>query len=546
MCKNTPSFAAFGLYLHRAGSKIAGMDITIATIAGLITGLVAGIIITKMLLGKSKSPQGENPGELETLQAQLNQEKKRSADLETQRAVAVSQSQALQGQLEQATAQTEKLRQQSADQADQLRINIASVTDENTRIKTELTHAKENIAQQKKLLEDAQSKLSSTFESLSGQALKSNNDAFIKLATTTLEKVLETAKGDIGKKQQAIDTMVKPLAEALGKYETQITNLEKSRVTAYTELRQQVIGLQQQQEQLRKETSNLSTALRKPDVRGRWGEIQLKRVAELSGMIEHCDFEEQVSVKHDAHEKGDASRPDMVVKLPGGREIVVDSKVALDGYLSAIEASDETERDQQLTRHARHINEHVRQLSAKAYWDRFENSPEFVVMFIPGDFFLAAALDKDHTLIERAMENRVIIATPTTLVALLRAVAYGWRQEQIAENARKISQLGKELYDRIKTTSAKFVTLGTRLSSATKAYNETMGSLERRVLPTARKFKDLGIAAADDKGIDQLAQVELTPRELTAPEFATEQESPAKLKGSGNSQDSYQSADAEK
>ena len=467
----------------------------------IFAGIAAGIALAKLLAGKSQDQTDEFAREIADLRAQLGQ---KSLDHQADReklATEAERSNQLASQLQTSSAQAESLRNQNS-----------LLSAENTRISTELTQAHENLKEQKDQLTQAQTKLADVFKSLSGEALKSNNQAFLALAEKTLEKVLANAKGDISKSKLAIDNLVKPLSESLKKYESQIASIEKSRVESYSKLSAQVAGLFDQQEKLRKETNNLTTALRKPDVRGRWGEVTLKRVAELSGMVEHCDFQEQVTVGE--------FRPDMVVQLPAGRQIVVDSKVALDGYLHALEADDAETRDHHLTRHARHINEHVRSLSSKSYWSKFENSPEFVVMFIPGDSFLSAALDKDHTLVERAMENGVIIATPTTLVALLRAVAFGWRQEQIADNARKISDLGKELYDRIKRTAAKFVQLGTRLNSTTKAYNETMGALERRVLPTARKFRELGVTAGDE--IEMLNQVETLPREATAPEFSLE------------------------
>ncbi|MCK5113955.1 MAG: DNA recombination protein RmuC [Phycisphaerae bacterium] len=408
--------------------------------------------------------------------------------------------------------------QLEANQKDVVSLRSALGAEQELRVKaeTQLAQASINIEEQKALLKDAQAKLTDTFKALSGDALNSNNQAFLELAKKTFQTVVTEAKGDLGKKQQAIDAMVKPIRETLSKYEMQIRELETNRGKAYAALVEQVKNMGTAQEQLRRETGNLVTALRRPQVRGRWGEITLRRVAELAGMNNHCDFYEQVTVDTDDGKY----RPDMVVHLPGEREIVVDSKVALDGYLQALESQSEEQRAENLATHARQIRDHMKKLSAKSYWDAFEQSPDFVVMFIPGESFLAAALDIDPKLIEDAMENHIVISTPSTLVALLRAVEFGWRQESITQNARKISALGKELHERIRTMAAHFTKLGRSLHSTNEAYNKTVGSMERMVLPSARKFKELGATGTEE--IPTIEQIDITPRELNLPEESPE------------------------
>ena len=294
--------------------------------------------------------------------------------------------------------------------------------------------------------------------------------------------------------------------------------VEKSRVESYTELRTQVESLGKTHQQLREETANLVQALRKPNVRGRWGEIQLKRVVELAGMVDHCDFFEQVSVDTDEGRL----RPDLQVCLPGGKTIIIDAKTPLEAFIDALETDDEVRQQERYLAHARHVREHVVALSRKSYHEQFDHAPEFVVLFLPGETFFNAALEHDPSLIEVGAENNVIIATPTTLIALLRAVAYGWRQERLADSAQAISELGKELYKRMNTLAEHIEKIGKGLSSATKAYNSSVGSLENRVMVTARKFEDLAVAG--DASLTQLEPVEETPRQLTAPvpEYAEE------------------------
>ena len=378
---------------------------------------------------------------------------------------------------------------------------------------TRLTETQANLEDQKRLLEEARIKLSDAFQALSAQALKSNNQAFIELARSTFETIQTKAKGDLQTREEAIKGLVNPLVETLKRYEAQIQELEKTRQNAYGSLEEQLRNLASVNQQLQKETGTLANTLKGgPAVRGRWGEMTLRRVAELAGMSEHCDFTEQENFESATGRQ----RPDMIVHLPNGRKIAVDAKAPLQAFLDAAAATTEEQRREKLSRHAQLVRARMRELSAKAYWDQFEPAPEIVVLFLPGESFFSAALEQDRTLLEDGMQNHVVIATPTTLIALLRAVAFGLRQEQIARNAQAISELGKDLYDRVRTFLGHFEGVGASLRRATENYNRAVGSLESRVLPSVRKFKELGAATGNE--ISEIEPVDETSRELNLPE----------------------------
>jgi len=335
----------------------------------------------------------------------------------------------------------------------------------------------------------ARQQLSESFSALSSEALRSNNEQFLRLAQQRLQQQQVQAKADLGEREKAVEALVKPIGEALKRTEEQIRGLELARQKTHGDLERHLTGMAQVQVALQGETRNLVKALRRPEVRGRWGEMTLRRLAELAGMVEYCDFEEQPSVRSD----DGVQRPDMVVRMPNGREVVIDAKTPLDAYLEAVEAPDDASRDLALDRHARKVRERVRELAGKHYWQQFSNSPDFVVLFIPGEQFLAAAQDRDRGLLEDALGQRVIIATPTSLVALLRAVAFGWQQDTLADGAEKIRELGETLYDRVVTFSDHLDKLGRSLGSSVDHFNRAVGSLERQVLPSARRFTELGL-----------------------------------------------------
>lgn len=353
------------------------------------------------------------------------------------------------------------------------------------------------------------------FGALAHKALSGNAESFLKLVSERFEKHAETANADLGKRQQAIETMMKPIAENLSKFEARVGEIEKAREGAYGAIRTQIQTLADSQTALTGETARLVQALRQPKARGRWGEFQLRQVFEMAGMVEHVDF---MTEHHIATDDG-RLRPDAVVRLPGGKSIVVDAKTPLEGYLSAVEAETEQARDDALRAHARHVRQHVANLSRKEYWSALEVTPDFVVMFVPGEAFYSAAIEVAPDLFEEAIRNRVLISTPTTLIALIKAIAYGWQQEKLAKNAQEVATLARDLYDRISKFGGHMAGLGRSLRQAVERYNAGVGSLEGRVLPQARRFEDLGVVSTGTE-IARLDGVDVEPRRLTAPEFA--------------------------
>ena len=446
-------------------------------IIAAVCGLFVGWLATHLVAAKTKSALSER----------LKGEERRATDLEA-RLVA-------------ATAEAERNENDAQNYRNQL-------GEANSRMEAERNAAIEKQA----ILERAEAKLSDTFKSLSADALKGASEQFLHLAKSTLASQTEEAKGEIEKRKTAIESLVKPVADSLGKFELRIGEIEKIREGAYSELKEQVRALGESQSGLRKETASLVKALRQPTGRGQWGEMQLRRVVELAGMQEHCDFTLQTTSTTD---EGKRLRPDLVVMLPGGKTIVVDSKTPMDAYLNALEATDEAERGRFLSQHARQVRDHIQDLSSKKYTAQFEDTPEFTVLFLPSESFFSAALHSDPGLIERGVNQGVILATPTTLIALLKAVAYGWRQETLAINAREISALGRTMHERLAKLADHFSKLGNSLDSAVDHYNRAIGSYETRVMTSARKFEDLK-ATPDNTTLPDLESIEKTTRPLLA------------------------------
>ncbi|PHS71117.1 MAG: DNA recombination protein RmuC [Methylophaga sp.] len=368
---------------------------------------------------------------------------------------------------------------------------IGRLSAKNAELSLTLTLEKQASSQLDEILDQTRDQLANTFNQLSNEALARNNNSFLKLAEENLKRFQSEAKAELDSKEKSIEQLVKPISEALKQTTKQIHEIEKERKESYGNLRSTIDQMTQNQKSLQQETHNLVQALRRPEVRGQWGEMTLRRLAELSGMVAHCDFFEQT---HTATETG-AIRPDMIVRLPEKREIIVDAKTPLDAYLSAMQAKDDVTRQQELKRHAQIIRSRIRELSAKSYWAEFSQSAEFVVLFIPGEQFLSAALEIDPSLLEDSMSQNIILATPTNFIALLHAVSYGWKQVALAENAMEIRELGETLYKRLATFTSHLDKLGRSLNSSVDHFNRSVGSLERQVMPSGRKFLEMGIRA---------------------------------------------------
>ena len=384
------------------------------------------------------------------------------------------------------------------------------------RILARLDAERQGSAEKLALLTQAESKLREAFSSLSAEALRQNNRSFLELAQTKLGELQQAASFDMERRRKAVDDLVRPIQEALARVDGKLHEVEKERVASYAGLLEQVSAMARAQQALQVETGNLVKALRAPQVRGRWGEIQLRRVVEMAGMLGYCDFQEQATVAAD----GGWLRPDLVVRLPGGKTVVVDAKAPMAAYLDAVDgAMEDGAREGLLRDHARQVRDHIVALGSKAYWSQFQPAPDFVVMFLPGETFFSAACQHDPSLIEFGVSQQVIPASPTTLISLLRAIAYGWRQEQIARNAQEISELGRQLHERIGTLAGHFDDLRRGLDRAVESYNKAVGSLETRVLTSARRFKELGVTQDD---LPELGGMDLTTRGLSAPELVPE------------------------
>ena len=419
------------------------------------------------------------------------------------------------GRLDDAQRTADEARRVADEREAQLRVATADAAAARTAREvaiSELELLRRNEAEARARSEEERTLLTGAFAELSAQALAQNNEQFLALADTKLAEARTAAQGDLSQREQAFAALLTPLRDTLGRYERALQEMELERKGAYAGLSERVAALHAGHEQLAKETRNLVTALRSPHTRGRWGEMTLRRAVEAAGMTPHCDFDEQATT---ATPDG-SIRPDMVVHLPGGGEVVVDSKVPLDAFLAFTEADDDTSRHAHLERHARQLRTHIEQLAKKEYWKHYDRSPEFVVCFIPGESLLAAACEADSTLQDHALSRRIVLATPNTLVAALRTIALSWQQETMAENAREVRQLGAELYDRLRTMTGHLQSLQRSLTSSVESYNKAVGSLESRVLVSARKFPGLGVVATESAEISELAPIEVTARHLQA------------------------------
>ena len=400
--------------------------------------------------------------------------------------------------------------QRGRETVDRLQAELRTVTAEKADAEARASESRAGLEEQKRLLEEAKVRLTEAFRALAADTLKSSNEDFLRLAEQRFKTLTQEAAGELEARKTAVGALVQPLQQALDAYQQEARALEEKRLREISGVGRQLTEVAQAQTALQRETSNLVNALRAPQVRGRWGEIALRKTAELAGMTKHCDFSEQESVQTE----GGRLRPDMVVHLPAKRDIVVDAKVALNGYLEALEAANPEQREAALTRHAQQVRMHVRRLASKEYWNQFPQAPDFVVLFIPGEAFFAAAMERDPDLLQDALASQVLIATPTTFIGLLLTAAYGWRQEQVAENAQRISELGRQVHERLAILIEHFAGVGKSLEKSVEAYNRAVGSLETRVLPAARRFPELDSGSGKPiPGLDPIVQ---TPRVLVS------------------------------
>lgn len=486
----------------------------LAALVGLAAGFLGGMAWGRNRARADAAPElTDLSSKLAVASNELGASRARAAELE-QRLDAVSARLSESEQLRSAAqARAESVPAMKAE-LDQLRAEARSLGEARQQLTTQLEQQREAFARQDRLLKDAESALKDAFKSLAAETLNSNSQQFMELAKAQLAAAQTEARNDLEKRQVGIQELVKPVRESLDKVDSRIQELEKARVGAYHSIAKELEGLKESQNLLRAETGNLARALRAPAVRGRWGELQLRRVVEMAGMLSHVDFIEQES----ATSETGVLRPDLKVRLPGARTVIVDAKAPLMAYLDSLETQDDVQRQALLVDHARQLRDHVKKLSLKQYWDQFDETPDFVVMFIPGEVFYSAALQADPGLIEDAVGQRVILATPTTLIALLRTVAYGWRQEAMADNAREIAALGKELYERLATLTGHWDNVGAGLRRAVDSYNKATASLDSRVIVTARRFRDLNVGVEKEDVASPLP-VELLPRDIQADEF---------------------------
>lgn len=493
----------------------------VAAVSAIAAAVVAGVVVHLLSrsaaraqlaaaserLAAASAQVAESQRRLDALQQHLSGMQQHLTAKTAEASAAVAERDAARREADQKDEQLAKF----SDELRQTGMKAESLRSQNEGLRATLTSERESFQEKLALLSNAEANLKEAFAALASDALKGSTTEFLKLAETRLRETQQQATGDLELRKKEVEQMIQPISESLAKFEKQIGEIETKREGAYQGVTEQVRMMMDLQQSMRAQTNNLVSALKTPIHRGRWGEVQLRRVVELAGMVEHCDFEEQQSY---TSEDGKL-RPDMIVNLPAGRQIVVDSKVSLAAYLEAAETEDDVVRAQKLRDHATQVKAHLQRLSAKSYWNQLERTPEFVVAFLPGEAFYSAALQQDPSLIEYGPENGVILATPTTLIALLKAVAYGWRQEQLARNAVEISNLGKELHERISKMYEHFSTLRRGLESSVGSFNKLVGSFETRVLVSARKFRELGASGGEE--IPETEQIETLPRELSEP-----------------------------
>ncbi len=515
-------------------------DILLFLAGGLLGCLAAWFVTRSRMIAKSSQALAQDGAEIARLQESIHGKEKglheKSARISHLQEALDRTEKNLRATSEERSAAHAKLEQmnqiqqtleKSTDEVRNLTATILNLRERQAELEAVLEKERAATEEKLQLLQEAETRLSNAFQAVSAKALRNSQESFIELARATFAKDQEAAKRDLKDHQKDVAHIIEPIKTSLEKYDQQVQNMERAREKAYGGLSQQVQSLMTTQQQLHKETANLVKALRTPQVRGRWGEITLRRVAELAGMLNYCDFFEQETR---TSEQG-RLRPDMIVRLPNGKQIVVDSKAPLLAYLEALEAQTEEERANKLVLHSKQIQVHMNQLSQKSYWEQFQPTPEFVVLFIPGENFFSSALEQNPGLIEEGVSKGVILATPTTLISLLKAVSFGWRQETMAENAEVISRLGNELYQRIGTMADHLEKLGRHIEKCVATYNQAMGSLERRVLVSARKFSDLGMKKKGGEEIPYVTPVEKTTRHISL--VQSDDDTPSANKGNG-------------